>query len=374
MGNLDIIWTLGIDPSGYSSCARSYVKSLLQKANIKTYILNIAKNINNIGIDKSEIDLLNSLSSEKLMGQGVIVQHSVPDLFVLRAGKNVGYTVLEMEPPKRWVFICNQCDLIMTPSVFSKQMMVDSGIKQEKIKIIPHCHDPELWNPSVSPLNIKNLKSCNFLFIGDYTPRKGGDLLIKNYVKTFSGKKDVSLTIKGYFNSFSKEDQISLIDRIKTISLNCGVRKKDIPTIYFYGEPIMESHMPRFMKSFDCLVLPHHGEGWSLNLSQSQFLGVPTIGTRYSGNLDFMNDDISYFIDIDGFEKVPEEMSEINPNFSSKEWVKIKEDSLCDSMLYVYNNLDSAKAKGALAAEFMKNNFSYEKISNLIIKTLGELN
>ena len=372
---IDIVWNLGLDASGYSNCARNYVKALYHnsRSNIKTNILNIAKNINGEGLDNKDIDFFTSLAIDRKDKNYMNVQHYVPDRFVLGTGKNILYTVAESKIPYRWSVICNQCDVVFTATNFCKEVMVESGVDENIIKIIPHCYDVKDWNLEVEPLNIFNLKDYNFLFIGDYTPRKGGDLLIKNYIKTFQGDKNVSLTIKSYYNSFSTDDQIVLVNRIKNIIKNSGIPSYEVPSIYFYGESILEKFMPRFIKSFDCLVSPHHGEGWGLSISQAQSLGIPVISTRYSGNLDFMNDDISYFVEIDGMENVCDEMVKINPNYEGMMWAKLNEDSLCESMKFVRNNKEDSIRKGEKASVFMSGNFNYEKISDQIIDELEKI-
>ncbi|CAB4573393.1 MAG: glycosyltransferase [Actinobacteria bacterium] len=47
----------------------------------------------------------------------------------------------------------------------------------------------------------------------------------------------------------------------------------------------------------DALVSLHRSEGWGLHLGEAMWLGTPVIATRYSGNLDFMDDSTSLLID-----------------------------------------------------------------------------
>ena len=47
------------------------------------------------------------------------------------------------------------------------------------------------------------------------------------------------------------------------------------------------------------MVSLHRSEGLGLHLAEAMWLRTPTIATRYSGNLDFMNDDNSLLIDAD---------------------------------------------------------------------------
>ena len=367
-----IVWATNVDPSGYSSCARSYVKALYEnpKCDVSIIINNVARNINLHGIDKSDILFFSDISTKYATSDQLLVQHCVPDRFVFGSKPHIIYTVTEMPCPDRWSFICNKCDLIMTASHFCKEQMINSGIKEEIIHVVPHCHDFKQWNPSVTPLNIENLRGVNFLFLGDYTPRKGGDDVVRQFIKVFSGNKDVSLTIKAYFNSFSFVDQKRLIDRIESVSISSGVERKLWPKIMFYGEPIRETLMPRFMASFDCLVSPHRDEGWGLSLSEMLCLGKPVIATGYSGNLEFMNKENSFLIDIDGFEPVCDEMVAINPNFIGCSWPKVNLDMFSDLMSHVVSDVAGSLEKGNLAYREMCELFNFNIISNRIINVV----
>jgi glycosyltransferase involved in cell wall biosynthesis len=44
-----------------------------------------------------------------------------------------------------------------------------------------------------------------------------------------------------------------------------------------------------------CLSL-HRSEGFGYSLAEAMWLGVPAVATRYSGNLDFMDDDNSWLV------------------------------------------------------------------------------
>ena len=53
----------------------------------------------------------------------------------------------------------------------------------------------------------------------------------------------------------------------------------------------------RSSRAVDCLVSLHRSEGLGLHLAEAMWLGTPTIATRYSGNLDFMDDSNSLLVD-----------------------------------------------------------------------------
>jgi glycosyltransferase involved in cell wall biosynthesis len=58
---------------------------------------------------------------------------------------------------------------------------------------------------------------------------------------------------------------------------------------------IWDAHLSRadqfaFLSHLDVLVSLHRGEGFGAHLAEAMWFGVPCIATRYSGNLDFMDD------------------------------------------------------------------------------------
>jgi glycosyltransferase involved in cell wall biosynthesis len=45
-------------------------------------------------------------------------------------------------------------------------------------------------------------------------------------------------------------------------------------------------------------------EGWGIPYMEAMSMGLPTIGTNFGGQLDFMNDKNSYLIEVDEMERV----------------------------------------------------------------------
>lgn len=65
---------------------------------------------------------------------------------------------------------------------------------------------------------------------------------------------------------------------------------------------IWDAHLSRadqfaFLSQLDVLVSLHRGEGFGAHLAEAMWLGVPCIATRYSGNLDFMDDRCARLVD-----------------------------------------------------------------------------
>ena len=67
--------------------------------------------------------------------------------------------------------------------------------------------------------------------------------------------------------------------------------------IRVWDETLERADQMALVAAADCMVSLHRSEGLGLHLAEAMWLGTPTIATRYSGNLDFMNDENSLLID-----------------------------------------------------------------------------
>ena len=55
--------------------------------------------------------------------------------------------------------------------------------------------------------------------------------------------------------------------------------------------------MPRLYAAADAYVMPSRGEGWGRPYMEAMAMGLPTIGSRWSGNLAFMHDGNAFLVD-----------------------------------------------------------------------------
>jgi len=134
-----------------------------------------------------------------------------------------------------------------------------------------------------------------FLFSFDFnsaSSRKNPGGAVAAFRKAFDhGRRDVGLVLKCVHATrqldklHALEDAIGGDDRI--ILLN---------------ESLSRDQVSGLESVVDAYVSLHRSEGLGLGLAESMYLGKPVIGTAYSGNLEFMNEDNSCLV---GFQLVP---------------------------------------------------------------------
>lgn len=92
---------------------------------------------------------------------------------------------------------------------------------------------------------------------------------------------------------------------IKTVNGERGWRNHERLLLAASGRSdiiVWDEHLSRgdqmaVLANADCLVSLHRSEGLGLHCAEAMWLGKPVIATRYSGNLDFMDDTVAVMID-----------------------------------------------------------------------------
>jgi glycosyltransferase involved in cell wall biosynthesis len=117
--------------------------------------------------------------------------------------------------------------------------------------------------------------------------------------------------------------------------------------------------MPRLYCSADAYVMPTRGEGWGRPYIEAMACGLPVIGTRWSGQLAYMNDRNSYLIDIEGIVgDAPYVFAE--PSLSH----------LRGLMRYVFSHRDAARRMGLRARQDVDLHWSWDNVARTIIDRL----
>ncbi|MHB8172750.1 MAG: glycosyltransferase [Thermincolia bacterium] len=268
-----------------------------------------------------------------------------------------------------WVEVCNTMDEIWVPSVFNFETFTQSGVDPAKIQVIPFGIAAERFNPEeTEPLFIEGRKGFNFLSTFQWTKRKGWDILLRAYLETFDPSEDVSLTIMAYYGKGE-----SVGERVANYITTLGYDLDKIPEIIILDERISDELMAALYAAAEAYVLPSRGEGWGSSYLEAMTMGLPTIGTKWSGNLEFMNEDNSYLVDINGLVDVDQEQVDEDPFYAGHRWADPSLEHLKQVMRFVYQNREEAAEKGKKARQDVLNHWTIDYATEKMIKRLKKL-
>jgi len=373
-GNINFLWNGPIyDPSGYSDEARSFVLSL-DKENIPIRVNPIKWNNKEAKLPPAILNKIKELSKTPLSPGFINVMHIFPPYFQKdpAARFNIGRTMFETNRiPEEWVAKCNEMDEIWVPTDFNIETFAASGVNSKKLIKIPGPHDFSGYSLDVPPLPIEGKKGFSFLSTFDWNLRKGWDILIKGYIEEFKETEDVTLVLK-VWSSYGKsvaQLQQDLEKYIREVLERDPIR---IPDILFLDLNIPVEEMPYLYKAVDAYVVPTRGEGWGRPYIEAMAMGLPTIGTRWSGNTEFMNDENSFLIDFEMVD-VPEAGWKEVPTYKGHQWAEPSVFHLRSLMRDVYECRSEAREKGMYAREEVLKKYNRSVIAEKIISHIREL-
>lgn len=191
---------------------------------------------------------------------------------------------------KDFVEIFQQADELWTPSVWSRQSFINSGIPPEKVQIIPNGIDPKLHTPFGSKKEL-NAKSFRFLFVGGTIFRKGIDILLQAFIKTFTASDDVTLIIKdlGGDSFYKGQTAKEIITDLQNNPEN--------PDIIYISEIYSDEEMAELYRSCDVFISTYRGEGFCLPALEAMANGLPVIVTKGGATDDFVDETVGLLID-----------------------------------------------------------------------------
>ena len=336
--------------SGYADESRNFLLGLLESRSGPTVYLDaVDRNAPVRSLDPAERATLERLSHTAITGPVIEYQHVTPEAIERPTGRcSVLRTMFETDGlPARWAERCNLFDQVWVPSEFNVETFARSGVVREKLRVVHGCFDPRKFErASLIPRKMPGARSFCFLSVFDFSPRKGWDVLLRAYAEEFSPEDDVTLVMKvTRFIAGLRTPE----EQVRAFLTSEGHTR--LPHFVLIDDALPEPELLGLYAACDAFVLPSRGEGWGRPYMEAMALGLPTIGTRWSANLEFMNDDNSFLVDIDGLE--PCDLRWDNPLYQGQRWAAPSVRSLREQMRRVVEDPAVARARGERAREDM---------------------
>lgn len=256
--------------------------------------------------------------------------------------------------PKKWVDVfSSQVDEMWVPSNYVRDLYMSSGVPGERVFVVPNGFDEEKFNPKNKPYKLSTKKKFKFLFVGGTIYRKGIDILLETYVKTFKKSDNVCLVIKDMGGeSFYKGQTFS--EKIAEIK-----KQKDAPEIEYIDKMLSDKELAGLYTACDVLVHPYRGEGFGLPILEAMASGTPAIVTKGGACLDFCDDNNSILVDAEKIYFDEKKVGELET--VDQPWLyEVKVADLADKMIFAAQNPNIINGLGKKAVEFVHAYFTWD--------------
>jgi glycosyltransferase involved in cell wall biosynthesis len=201
-----------------------------------------------------------------------------------------------------------------------------------------------------------------FLFSFDYNSfpkRKNPDGAIAAFRRAFSNRRDVGLVLKSINGKHHVERFAEMRDLVG-----------DDDRIVLLDAFLTRDEVLGLQSVADAFVSLHRSEGLGLGLAESMYQGKPVIGTRYSGNLEFMNDENSCLVDC---ELVPVGKGEYLYDDERFHWAQPDVDQAADCMRRLVDDTDFRQRIARNGQQAIRTRFTPAATAALIRERLGTL-
>lgn len=352
--------------------------------------------------NKEEDKKIISLFKDKLDRKpDIFIQISIPNEFEPKGIFNIGISAVTEASiaPLNFVEGANRMDLILVPSQFTKDVLVQTKYdRKENDRIVEtiQCHKPvevlfegldlEVFHKTTEISDdVKDLlkvvkEDFAFLAVSHWLQgrlgqdRKDMGMLIKTFIDTFRNKKKrPALILKTSGAGFSITERDQIIDKINQIQEmireESGFKGK-FPSIYLLNGDLSDVQMNELYNhsKVKAMVSFTKGEGFGLPLLEFTSTGKPVICSAYSGPLDFLNPEYSVLL--------PGKLTKIDGS-AANEWIPKEGEWFTVSYQYagqvlsdVFENYEKYLVKSRKSIKYTKDNFSLEKMTEKFLELL----
>lgn len=167
-----------------------------------------------------------------------------------------------------------------------KKVMIDNGVS---VPIAVVGNGVDHWQNVVADKGYPIPPARHtFLHVSSCFPRKGADVLIESYGRSFTKDDDVLLIIKTFPNPHNTiEAEIEALRK----------RNPNYPEVHVILDDITDAQLKGLYERCDTLVAPSRAEGFGLPLAEAMLSGMHVITTGWSGQMDFCSADNVDLID-----------------------------------------------------------------------------
>jgi len=252
--------------------------------------------------------------------------------------------------PDFWVPLLNRAGLVWTPSKFCAGVMRKAGVETE-IAVTRYGVDCERFEYR------KRDDDSQFVFLA--------------MGRIFGGRKGIGIVLRAFLQlreSGKLGDDARLVIKASKLPWDTvshkGIYRDDVTLV---TEKISNADMVALYQDCDVFVYPTAGEGFALEPLEAMATGACALVTNWSGPTEYIADGVCIPLEISGLAPFRLEQFEDRGNMAVVSVAEVRE-----KMLWCYENRDAARQIGVQAAQYVREQWTWDMAAKQAAEMLKE--
>jgi glycosyltransferase involved in cell wall biosynthesis len=268
--------------------------------------------------------------------------------------------------PASWLSaLVDQVDELWVPSAYVRRSFLDAGVPDKRVVVVPNGVS-RVFFESHSAFPLRTKKRFKFLFVGGTIHRKGFDVLLAAYGRTFRASDDVCLVVKdmGVGTFYQGQTAEQLIAEFRA--------SPNAPEIEYLTDDLTPEEMAGLYQACNCLVHPYRAEGFGMPIAEALASGLPVIVTGHGAALDFCREEHAYLVPARIVHSQVNRIGDL-ATVGTPSWGEADLDFLRYYLRHVFENEPQAREKGKRGQEFIRRNFTWERTLEVVEARLAAI-
>lgn len=253
----------------------------LAKANINVNIVALDSYDPKYKLSKEVVKTLKQLESVDITPD-IQVRHTYPPIWEWPENKNTKVVYIQpwefTKAPFEWQYKFETfADALIVPSSFCASVFRKGGINPSKLYTIPNGYDDNIFNQEPCEESLQEFgideNNFNFVYVGNGQWRKGLDILLNAWHKSFKSFDKAKLIIKDNPGVYGKNNVLNDVIKLQY--------KTGCAEITYIDEDLSDRQMAAIFKSSDILVHPYRAEGFGMHVQEAVACGcIPIVSAN----------------------------------------------------------------------------------------------